>query len=106
MWISQGLFCATNKCQDQKCPAPTDEPPRTYERSNNLNGIWNWIVDNWEVLFSGAGGAFVIFVLGVIRKKRNANSQKIQSGSGSTNVQAGRDVKLKFRSGDRNVEED
>lgn len=72
-----------------------------------MNGIWDSIIENWELLFSGFGGAFLIFVLGlIIRKKSSSSSQKIRSGSGSTNVQAGRDVKLKLKAGDKNVEKD
>lgn len=66
----------------------------------------NWFVENWKLLFSGVGGTLIVFVLGlIVRRRSNSTSQDISSGSGSTNLQAGGDVNLTVQAGDKNVEE-
>lgn len=55
----------------------------------------DWVVDNKQWLFSGVGIVVVAWVLRLILKKRYASSiQTIRSGDTSTNVQAGRDVRI------------
>ena len=54
-----------------------------------------WVIDNKEWLFSGFGLVVVAWVGRLIFKKTYASSsQTIRSGDSSTNVQAGRDVRI------------
>ena len=50
--------------------------------------------DNWETLFSGVGGALLLWLLGLVVHKRAVarQSQKQRGGSDSVNLQAGRDI--------------
>lgn len=57
--------------------------------------ILNFLTDNKEWLFSGAGVVFVAGIWRIFFKKRQAESnQTIQAGEGSTNVQSGRDAHI------------
>ncbi|MDT3705210.1 MAG: hypothetical protein ROZ09_00175 [Thiobacillus sp.] len=65
-----------------------------------MDELLKWATDNkiWEWLFSGAGLVLFTWIVRVIRKKRQAaSSQEIRSGSNSTNIQAGRDIKIKSK---------
>ena len=54
-----------------------------------------WVKNNKEWLFSGIGLAVLLMIGRVIYKGRQSGSdQKICSGSNSTNIQAGHDIKI------------
>ena len=57
----------------------------------------DWLLRNKEWVFSGAGVAAIVGIIGWIRSKRHDGSalhQSQRSGSNSTNIQAGRDVNI------------
>jgi LPXTG-motif cell wall-anchored protein len=66
-----------------------------------------WIVDNKEWLFSGAG-LVLLASLGrvVYRRKKACPSQKIRSGSNSTNVQVGHDMHIKSKTARNDAKEE
>lgn len=53
-----------------------------------------WLIDNKEWVFSGAGIFAISVIAGWFLKKRTAVKQKQKSGSNSTNYQAGGDIKI------------
>ena len=59
-----------------------------------------FITDNWQLVFGGLGTAVIAAVVGAWaksyfdKKPSPKTSQQIRSGSGSTNVQAGRDANV------------
>ncbi|MCE1273400.1 MAG: hypothetical protein LWW75_02605 [Chlorobiales bacterium] len=56
--------------------------------------IMDWIIQNAEWVFSGIGVAVITGIASLIFKKKGASSkQSIRSGAGSTNFQAGQDIK-------------
>jgi len=57
-----------------------------------MNEIIEWIINNKLSLLSGSGGLVIVWILGVIFKRRTGSSQKIRSGSNSRNYQAGGDL--------------
>ena len=71
-----------------------------------MEDILGWIVDNKKWLFSGAGVVFFSWIVRMIFKgKQTTLSQKIRSGNNSTNIQAGRDIKIKSESKRNDAEE-
>jgi len=60
-----------------------------------LEDIIKWLLNNKEWLFSGAG-LFVLIWIGraIYYRKKTNSSQGIRSGSNSTNIQAGGDIKI------------
>jgi len=68
-----------------------------------------FLTDNWQLVFGGLGTAVIAAVVGAWAKayfdKKAASSkttkagisQRIQSGTGSTNTQAGRDANVDAR---------
>lgn len=59
----------------------------------------DFLVDNWEVIFSGFGTAVVAAVLAMIFKKlssgtENTKDQEANAGTGSQIIQAGRDANV------------
>lgn len=60
-----------------------------------MDEVITWVIDNKEWLFSGVGAVVIAWIGRVIyKRKQTAASQKIRSGRNSTNIQAGRDIKL------------
>lgn len=53
-----------------------------------------WLIDNKEWVFSGAGVFLITLIIGVFIKKKRASKQIQKSGSNSTNYQAGGDIKI------------
>jgi hypothetical protein len=53
-----------------------------------------WIIDNKEWIFSGAGIFILTLIIGVFVKKSSTSKQIQKSGSNSTNYQAGGDIKI------------
>jgi hypothetical protein len=64
-----------------------------------------FLTDNWQLVFGGVGTAIVAAIVGAwaksyfdkksnkaTAKTKTGTSQQIRSGSGATNVQAGRDA--------------
>ena len=71
-----------------------------------MDSLWEWIVGNKEWLFSGAGLVLLASIWRVIyRRKKAGPSQKIRSGRNSTNVQAGRDIRVESGTKHRNDKE-
>lgn len=61
-----------------------------------MEQIIELILKNREWLFSGAGVAVLGLLIRVLTKRRRKlQGQSIQSGNGSVNIQAGRDVKVR-----------
>jgi hypothetical protein len=59
-----------------------------------INKIMDWIIQNTGWVFSGIGVAVITGIISLIFKKKEASAkQTIRSGAGSTNYQAGRDIK-------------
>lgn len=62
-----------------------------------MENFITWFLDNkvWEWLFSGAGVAVFLAIVGYIYKQRQtASSQVIKSGNNSTNIQAGQNINI------------
>lgn len=58
-----------------------------------MNAMLNWVVDNKEWLFSGAGFVLISWVGRLLFKKmRTSSKQTIRSGHSSNNVQAGGNI--------------
>lgn len=53
-----------------------------------------WIINNKEWFFSGAGIFIISLVVGFFIKKRRSLKQVQKSGSDSSNYQAGGDIKI------------
>lgn len=53
-----------------------------------------WIIDNKEWIFSGAGIFILSVVIGIFVKKQYSSKQIQKSGSKSTNYQAGGDINV------------
>lgn len=53
-----------------------------------------WILQNKEWFFSGAGIFILSLVVGFFIKRGKSKQQIQKSGSNSTNYQAGRDIKI------------
>ncbi|UZJ37367.1 MULTISPECIES: hypothetical protein [unclassified Prosthecochloris] len=61
---------------------------------NIIEKFYVWIIQNQEWVFSGIGVAVITGIVSLIFKKKVASyKQTIRSGAGSTNFQAGRDIK-------------
>jgi hypothetical protein len=61
-----------------------------------VNRLVQWILDNKEWLFSGAGLVLLSWLGRLIyRRKKAGLSQKIRSGKDSTNIQVGHDMHVK-----------
>jgi len=72
-----------------------------------LEEFVSWIIDNKDWLFSGAGVVVVLWALRLIFKKTfKSSSQIIRSGNNSTNIQAGRDVKIRTTRKKSDVEDE
>jgi len=57
---------------------------------------WQWILDNKEWLFSGAGLVLVVWIGRLTFRRRKANtSQKIRSGKDSVNIQVGHNMNVR-----------
>ena len=56
----------------------------------------DWVIENVQWIFSGIGVAIITAVVGfaIRRKRAGIPSQQIRSAEGSTNIQAGGDVRL------------
>ncbi len=54
----------------------------------------DWLIQNKEWVFGGAGVAVIAAVVGLLKRRSNGPSQNQRSGSNSTNIQAGRDISL------------
>ncbi len=64
-----------------------------------MNELVVWVLDNKEWLFSGVGIVVIAWIWRLFRKRKEGSvSQEIHAGDGSTNVQAGRDVKFTAKS--------
>lgn len=60
-----------------------------------MEGLIAWLTENKQWVFSGAGIVVLGWVGRLIFKKCSASSsQVIRSGDSSTNIQAGRDIKI------------
>jgi len=59
-----------------------------------LDAIIQYVTDNKEWIFSGAGVAMAVAVAGFFVRKKSGINQSIKSGSNSTNIQAGQDVQI------------
>ena len=71
-----------------------------------MEDFFSWVINNIEWLFSGVGLVVVAWVVRLVFKRAYASStQTIRSGDSSTNVQAGRDVKLATKKNGNDVEE-
>ena len=57
-----------------------------------------WIIDNKEWLFSGAGIFFITTIIALINNKKSSLKQSQKSGKNSTSYQAGGDIHI----GDKN----
>lgn len=53
-----------------------------------------WIIDNKEWVFSGAGIFIISIIVGVFIKKQSSSKQIQKSGDKSTNYQAGGDINI------------
>lgn len=53
-----------------------------------------WIIDNKEWLFSGAGIFLMSIIIGLFVKKQSSSKQVQKSGDKSTNYQAGGDINI------------
>jgi len=71
-----------------------------------LDKLTNWILDNKEWLFSGIGVLILILIGRFIKGKQAESSQSIRSKNDSTNIQAGRDVRINSKPKDNDVEEE
>ena len=70
-----------------------------------MDKLIQWVVNNKEWIFSGAGLMLVTWIGRVIYKGRQADSsQTIRSGNNSINIQAGRDMQIKNEPKRNNVE--
>ncbi|AUM11020.1 hypothetical protein [Ketobacter alkanivorans] len=63
-----------------------------------LEDLWQTILAEKEWVFSGIGVLVLSVILGIFFKKKASTAQKIKSGAGSTNVQAGRDANVNLKS--------
>ncbi|NFG24857.1 hypothetical protein FDF11_13430 [Clostridium botulinum] len=55
-----------------------------------------WIIENVDWIFSGIGVTILVSLVGIFMKKKldNKNSQTINSGNSSTNIQGGKNVNV------------
>ena len=53
-----------------------------------------WIIDNKDWIFSGAGIFIISIVVGVIVKNKSSSKQIQKSGSNSANYQAGKNINI------------
>lgn len=53
-----------------------------------------WIIDNKEWIFSGAGVFILSLIIGLIIKRKSSSNQVQKSGAKSTNYQAGGDINI------------
>lgn len=61
--------------------------------------MFQWISENKEWIFSGIGITIASFVLSLLFKKKFSTNQII--GNNSTGIQAGRDVNLMHKDGEK-----
>ncbi len=54
----------------------------------------NWIIENKEWIFSGAGIFILSLIIGYFCNKEKTNKQVQKSGSNSTNYQAGGNIRI------------
>ncbi len=60
---------------------------------NKLEDFAQWVIENKEWLFSGAGLAIASWLGRIIyRRKQEVSTQEMSSGNDSINIQAGRDI--------------
>ena len=72
-----------------------------------MDELIKWVGNNKEWLFSGVGVVVVAWIVRIVyRKKQISSYQNIRSGRNSTNIQAGRDVKINSKSKLNDVEEE
>ena len=58
--------------------------------------LGQWILDNMEWLFSGAGLALLVWIGRLIFRRRKAStSQKIRAGKDSVNIQVGHNMNVR-----------
>lgn len=66
-----------------------------------MEAIINWLSNNKEWFFSGAGVLILGFILKMIFKDKDRTANQIQkSGKKSINIQSGRDVNVNSRNKD------
>ncbi len=75
-----------------------------HKRRNTLDEFIQWLGANKEWIFSGVGVVFVAWIWRVIFKGKRASSQEIRSGDKSSNIQAGRDIRIETKSKRADVE--
>lgn len=63
-----------------------------------------WLGTNKEWIFSGVGVVLVAWIGRVIFQGRQTSSQEIRSGDKSSNIQAGRDIRIETKSKRADVE--
>ena len=71
-----------------------------------MDELTNWVMDNKKWLFSGIGLMALVGIWRVIKGKRAELSQNIQAENNSTNIQAGRDVRISSKPKGNDVEEE
>ncbi|MBX3615915.1 hypothetical protein [Nitrosomonas sp.] len=70
-----------------------------------MEEIVTWIFDNKKWLFSGIGFGIIVWIGRLIFKKTcTSSTQTIHSGNNSTNFQAGRDVNIRSKKKQTDVE--
>ena len=57
-----------------------------------------WVIENVEWIFSGIGVTILMAIIGIFIKKKSEakNSQSINSGNDSINIQGGQDVNIRI----------
>lgn len=65
---------------------------------DSLGQTLDWVLANKKWLFSGVGIVLIAGIINLLRKRGSA-SQKLRSGAGSQNLQAGGDIKISLASG-------
>lgn len=53
-----------------------------------------WILNNKDWIFSGIGVSVIAGLMAWVARRKNKPTQKQSSGSGSVNIQAGRDIDI------------
>ena len=71
-----------------------------------MSGIFEWISINKEWVFSGVGVPVIGIAWAIVHNRKAALLQKIKSGSGSTNIQVGRDIQIGNKTGTADVEDE
>lgn len=64
----------------------------------------NWIIENKEWIFGGAGVAIISGLIALFRRGSDGVNQRQTAGDNSTNIQSGRDLRVNQHESDADNE--